>query len=205
MCVKLEEFMDQVDVGQENSSVETVTVDQVKNLEEQVKSLMATNERLVHEHKKYKSRAEEVESSLEDMEKQKLQEAGKTEELLELEKNKSHEATLKAKKFEREAKKRALQLEVASRARDAHDVMDVVKNLNPELISYDDDLGMIKGIDDAVKEIRKAKPYLFSSNSVPATPSGRPEAQIPSELTIDDKIAENPTAMLRELLRENLK
>ena len=139
MCVKLEEFMDQVDVGQENSSVETVTVDQVKNLEEQVKSLMATNERLVHEHKKYKSRAEEVESSLEDMEKQKLQEAGKTEELLELEKNKSHEATLKAKKFEREAKKRALQLEVASRARDAHDVMDVVKNLNPELISYDDD------------------------------------------------------------------
>lgn len=198
--------MSEVVEGQSQNDVQQPeTADQITALQEQLDRLKSTNERLLEESKSNKTKYQNLAEERESMERQRLEEAGKKEELIEFERNKRHELEMRAKQLEREAMKRALQFEVAARAKDAYDVKDVLGSINPEVVSYDETTSSFKGLDDALASVRSKKPYLFESNKVPSTPAGRPGEMVDKEKTLDERIADNSQDILREALGEFFK
>lgn len=201
--------MSEVVEGQSESNVEQpqVSAEDFAAMKEQIERLTSTNQRLLEESKTYKSKAQQKAEELEQIERQKLQDAGKLEELLELERNKAHQAETRAKSLERETMKRSLQLEVASHARDARDLKLVLAAINADDFSYDEATGAFKGVDQAVSNVKSTHPFLFESKSMPSTPDGRPAANVPRDLTLQDKIADKGERnnLLNEALNELLK
>lgn len=196
--------MSNVGEHQSDSNVEQpqVSPEDFAAMKEQVERLTSTNQRLLEESKTYKTKAQAKSEELESIEKQKLQEAGKLEELLEYERNKTHEAKARAEALERQNMKRTLQLEVASHARDARDLKLVLAAINADDFSYDEATGSFKGVDEAVGKVKSTHPFLFESKSMPNTPDGRPSANVPRDLTIDERL--NDKNELESLLNESL-
>lgn len=107
-------------------------------------------------------RLEEFEKAEDERKKAAMSEA----ELLKAEKEeaakKAEEATEQAKKAHESANQRIINTEIRSiaRALNANDPADVLALLDKSAIEMDDD-GNVKGIDEAVKALKEAKPWMF--------------------------------------------
>jgi hypothetical protein len=68
--------------------------------------------------------------------------------------NKIKKATLKEK----------LKFDVASHAKDAIDINDVIQLLPRDMIQIDEENLIVQGVDVAVEQLKKSKPHLFGNN-----------------------------------------
>lgn len=158
-------------------TTETTNVDQTTENSVNTSAPNASNEaaktaeRLLEESKKYKERALRAERELEATKKAKLEEQGNWKAIAE-ESQKKYETLSKAvledklnNAVEREAVK--------------HGCVDVEALLSlgdKKMLQFEQDTGIVHGVELLVEDLKKRKPYLFAqkSNAVinPATPSG---------------------------------
>ncbi|WP_353419233.1 phage scaffolding protein (plasmid) [Staphylococcus delphini] len=84
-------------------------------------------------------------------------------------------------------------------AKDANDANDVLTLLNKDNLELKDD-GSVQGLDDAVKALREAKPYLFGASKKGKTPfeGGQPK------LTREDIMSIQDPAQRQKAIKENM-
>ena len=175
-------------------SATTVTPEAIAEMQAQLDKLKATNQRLVEESSRFKESAVEKEARLEEIQKAKLQEEGKHEELLEMERNKAHQALQEAQAAKRNAMESRLNFEIAARAKDAIDVQDVIYNIKHDYLEFDDESQNFTRLMDGIEDVRSRKPHLFAKKNVVKTPSDRPSANLSNK-----KLGELTTAELKGL------
>lgn len=188
------------EVGQEQSPQFDPT--KVAALVERLDQLEATNKRLLEESKVNKQKAKDYRSQIEAREEDDLRESKNFEELLAVKENRNKELESRLQDLELKTKTKSLQIEVSRHATNAHDMNDVFNNLPKDKIAYNESTGAFEGVDEAVRMIKESKPWLFKSESIPSMASSKPEAK--QEKSFEDKVAENPDAALRELLKKQL-
>ena len=138
---------------------------------------------------KWKAKYNGVKEEVTSTKKEELEREGKLSELLELERNKSHEIQQQVAKMKRDNMKAALKYEVAKHAKDAHNIDDIVRNIDIDMIDYNEDNNSFANVDMAVDAVRKDRTYLFLGKSAPSMPSDRPSANVPMIALTPLKIA----------------
>ena len=179
-----------------------VTPEMIEKLQSQLDHLKSTNDRLLNESKDWKAKYQGVKDEVTNTKKAELEKEGKLEELLELERNKAHEYQQAVSKMKRDNMKASLKFEVAKFAKDAHDIEDVVRNINFDMVDYNEDSNSFANVDAAVAAVKQSRPYLFMQNNKPGLPNGRPSANVPTEKTLQEKIGENPGEVLEDALKQ---
>ncbi len=171
-------------------------------MQAKLNQLASSNERLLKESKDWKAKYNGVKEEVTSTKKEELEREGKLSELLELERNKSHEIQQQVAKMKRDNMKAALKYEVAKHAKDAHNIDDIVRNIDIDMIDYNEDNNSFANVDMAVDAVRKDRTYLFLGKSAPSMPSDRPSANVPVEKSLEEQISENPNAVLKQALGE---
>jgi hypothetical protein len=169
--------------------------------------LEKSNQRLLDESKTWKARYQSIKSESEEKQTQQMQEANDFKGLYEktLEKAKSLEEAVKLEK--KTALENTLKYEVAKNAKDAEDtdlLLAAIKLKKKDLLGYDSDNGLWKGVDLAIDELRVSNPGLFVKDK-PTMINGRPQSAVSKEKTMDELIMENPNSVLNSVLSELLK
>ena len=196
--------MSEVVEGQVNGSEgnENVTPEMIEEMQAKLNQLASSNERLLKESKDWKAKYNGVKEEVTSTKKEELEREGRLSELLELERNKSHEIQQQVAKMKRDNMKAALKYEVAKHAKDAHNIDDIVRNIDIDMIDYNEDNNSFANVDMAVDAVRKDRTYLFLGKSAPSMPSDRPSANVPVEKSLEEQISENPNAVLKQALGE---
>lgn len=180
---------------------ETPTID-VEALAKRVEQLESSNNRLLDESKSWKEKYQGLKGNVEKENEAKLTENEQWKELLEMEKNKVHDLQSKVKNLTTTTMQRDLQYRVASLAKDAYNVDDVVTAVGKtQMLQIDSETGSISGIEEAYNAVRSEKPYLFNTAKRSGMDAGRPEDMTPKEKSIDEQIAENPNDVLGQVLK----
>lgn len=169
--------------------------------------LEKSNQRLLDESKTWKAKYQSIKSESEEKQTQQMQEANDFKGLYEktLEKAKSLEEAIKLEK--KTALENTLKYEVAKNAKDAEDtdlLLAAIKLKKKDLLGYDSDNGLWKGVDLAIDELRVSNPGLFVKDK-PTMINGRPQSAVTKEKTMDELILENPNSVLNSVLSELLK
>lgn len=191
------------DVKEEGTNVpkETPTID-VEALAKKVEQLESSNSRLLDESKTWKEKYQGVKSEREKDTEAKLTENEQWKELLDLERNKVHELSAENKSLKTRGMQTDLRYKVASLAKDAHDVEDVVTAVAKSgMLSMDAENGSISGIEEAYNKIREEKPHFFNTAKKSGMSMGSPDNMIPKEKSAEEIIAEDPNAALAEALK----
>ncbi len=190
----------------EETKVETKEENQTIDVEALVKKmevLESTNNRLLEESKSYKDKYRQVRDAVEQDKTAKLEQDENYKELLDIEKNKRSEIEQQLLDAKKKSMKKDLNFKVASMAKDAANLDVIMKVLPKEHLAIDESTGDFTGVEEALNSLRQSDPYLFQQNKSTGMTSKRPDAY--KEQTIDDKIAENPSAMLNDILSEFMK
>jgi myosin heavy subunit len=140
-----------------------------------VNQLLLTNERLLKESKEYKNRFKSTQEELDKVRKAKLEEEKKYEDLW----KQSESQLQEMKKREMEA---AISRQVALGAQKAGllDPEDALRLMDLEKISYDPETQAVVGIESALEELKKKKPFYFKSESKSVVNTALPGGSIPS-------------------------
>ncbi len=177
------------------------TID-VEALAKRVEQLESSNNRLLDESKGWKEKYQGLKSNVDKENETKLTENEQWKELLEIEKNKVHELSSKVKNLTTSAMQKDLQFKVASLAKDAHDLDDVMSAVSKTgLLQVDSENGVITGIEEAYNSVRENKKHLFDTNKVAGMGGSRPSGEAPKEKSIDEQIAEDPNKLLGDVLQ----
>jgi len=181
---------------QELAKVDEITEKPAAKPEVDMDAIMArmqkledTNSRLLEESKTNKSKYQGLKSDVEDKEKAQLTENEQWKELLEIEKNNRSNVELQLKDTKKSVLQKELNFKVASLAKDAHDVNDIISALPKDLISIDEDSLSINGVDEAVNQVRESKPWLFVTETKSGMASARPvmtDLQAKQEINDED-------------------
>lgn len=167
--------------------------------------LESSNQRLLEESKSWKAKYQGVKSEVEQQQTEQMQEANDFKGLYEKAMNKAQNLEEELKSEKRGALESTLKYEVAKNARDAEDtdlVLAALKLKKKDMLGYDREAGVWKGVDEAIEDLRVSNPGLFVKEK-PSMESGRPQ-KVP-EKTVDELITENPSAVLSEVLKDVLK
>jgi FtsZ-binding cell division protein ZapB len=193
------------EANQEANVTEQKTVD-VSELAKKVEQLEASNARLLDQSKTWKDRYQSLQGTVEKENEAKLTESENWKELVEIEKNKRFELESKVKDLTTRSMQKDLQFKVASLAKDAYNVDDVITSISQrkDLLSIDQETGTISGVEEAYNMVRSEKPYLFNTAKVSGMDTGRPNEMTPKEKTIDEQISEDPNAILADALKSFL-
>ena len=195
--------MESEDKSQELESKEEKPTVDVDSLMKRVEQLESSNSRLLDESKTWKEKYQGVKTQKQKEEEAKLTENEQWKELLEIEKNKVHELSSKVKNLTTTTMQRDLQYKVASLARDAYNVDDVVTAISKTgALDIDKDSGSISGVEEAYNRVREEKPYLFNTAKKSGMGSNRPDDMIPKEKSLDEQIEENPNDILASVLKD---
>jgi hypothetical protein len=162
--------------------------------------LESSKERLENESKKWKSRYKELEQDNQSAMQKRLEEEGKYQELLELERQKRTELETQVMQTKKTALQKELRAQVANLAKDAFDIEDVVKNLDHSLIEIDEEKFTINGLNEAVAKVKESKSYLFERPGVPGQMTGRPNNKAPQKKQLHELTKAEKDALLRESL-----
>ena len=142
----------------------------LKNAANEAVSLKSTNERLLDENSKTKTRAQEAEEKIQAAAKRKLEEEGKTNELLEQERKEKLELQAKYENQTKLALKEKIRSEVSKHAKDALDVDDLLsisdKEVRSLLKANQEDLTVL-GAEEFVTKVRELKPHFFGQKKLP--------------------------------------
>ena len=166
--------------------------------------LEGSNERLESESKKWKSRYKELESTNEEAKRERLEQEGKWQELLELEKNKNMQAAKSMQELKRQALDKELGVQVARYAKDAIDLNDVVyavKTMGEGIVEIDPDNMTISGVQDAIALIREKKAHFFDQGRPPGQVSSRPMSQVPQKKSLAEMTMAEKNALLKEVFK----
>lgn len=159
----------------------------VETLMARMQKMEDTNARLLEESKNNKQKYQGLKSEVEEKEKHSLTENEQWKELLEIEKNKRSEIEVALKDTRKSVLQKELNFKVASIAKDAHDVGDIINALPRDLISIDDEALTINGVSEAVNQVRETKPWMFATETKSGMPSARPVmGNVKQELTDEE-------------------
>lgn len=147
---------------------------ELEAIKAQIKKMEDSNARLLEESKGYKAKYQGLKSTVEENEKNKLTENEQWKELNELKENEIHKLTEQLKATESKALKKDLNFKVASIAKDAHDVSDIISALPKEFLKIDDENQTIDGVEEAINAVRTKKPWLFNTEKKSGMASQRP-------------------------------
>jgi len=171
----------------------------VKRLEQ----LESSNSRLLDESKGWKEKYQSLKSSQEQIKEQELAENEQWKELVEMERNKRHELETTVSQLKKRTMQTDLKYKVASLAKDAYDVEDVIVNISKTgMLDIDPETGSIAGIEEAYNKVRNEKPFLFNTAKKSGMDPGRPEGSAPKDKTLDELIDENPNSVLADVLKD---
>jgi hypothetical protein len=150
-----------------------ITEERLKELEEnanRAKALLSKIERLENESKDFKSRAQQAEAKISEAEKAKLEEQGKLEELLKAEREEKAKLSQTLKDRTNGVLREKLRAEVATYAKDAHNIERVLGvTEHKSLLSIDEENLSVSGAEDFVKKVRETDPYLFKKKALGVT------------------------------------
>lgn len=192
---------DQVPEGDEVRKVQQVDVDA---LTERLEKLEQSNKRLLDESKSWKAKYQSVKSDVEERENQALKESNDFKGLYEKTLAQVEELKNNYHEVQKASFDTALKYEVAKHGSDAEDtdiLLAAVKTKKRDLLGFDKDLKQWKGVDLAIDELRTSNPGLFRRN-VPGLENGRPQTNVPKEQTLDDRIADDPMSVFKEVLKD---
>jgi molecular chaperone GrpE (heat shock protein) len=188
----------------EGNTDSTNNVD-VNALMQRMEKLEATNNRLLHESKKYKTKAQSVNAEKESLEEKTLIESKNWEEILARRERKIQELTSDLEAKDKRVAKKEFEFSVSRYAGDAKDSRDVINNIDRGLIAFNDSTQEFEGIEDAINDVRSRKPWLFKERPSEKTVNHRPPSNGPKEKSLADRIAENPNDVLTDVLAEYFK
>ena len=176
-------------------------------LEERLDRLEQSNQRLLDESKSWKSKYQSVKSQAEERETEAMKQTNDFKGLYEktLEQVDALKTGLVSEK--KDNLEKTLRYQVASSAKDAEDMdllVAAVKMKKKDLIAYNGDNGKYDGVDDAINDLRQTNPGLFSVNK-PSMMGGRPGSAISKDKSHEERLAENPRAVLNDEIAELLK
>lgn len=153
-------------------------LDKLKANAEEADKLKASNQRLLDESSKYKTRAQEAEGKLSVAEKAKLEAEGKTQELLDAERKEKLDLQNKYHERGKVALREKLRTEALKHAKDAHNIDMVLKVAeHKELLKLDEDSLTVEGVEEYVKKVRETNPYLFSKKRMDGHGDNTPPAK----------------------------
>lgn len=146
-----------------------LTVETFKALQDELDVEKGKSKRLLGESfensKKYKDLRDTVDADR----KKQLEEKEDWKSRFELEKLEHDETKQKHSLTKKQVLQKDLDFEVSRYATDAHDVKDVINNLNQKSLVIDEADLSVSGIKEEVVRLRTEKPFLFKQNSMPAT------------------------------------
>lgn len=149
----------------------------VSALMARMEKLEATNNRLLEESKAHKSKYVGLKNEVEEREKASLTENEQWKELLEIEKNKRSEYESQLRETKKSVLQKELNFKVASLAKDAYDVSDIISALPKDMISIDEETLSIGGVEEALNVVRERKPYFFNTSKNSGMASSRPATE----------------------------
>lgn len=140
-----------------------------KTLQDELNVEKGKSKRLLGESfensKKYKDLRDSVDSD----KKKQLEEKEDWKSRFEVEKLEHDETKQKHSLTKKQVLQKDLDFEVSRYATDAHDVKDVINNLNQKSLIIDEADLSVSGIKEEVVRLRTEKPFLFKQNSMPGT------------------------------------
>lgn len=160
-------------------------IERMSALEESNVQLKEVNASLYSESKARKQKLKDYKANVESEKETQLEDGEKWKDLLQLEKAKRLEGENELKSTRKTVLQKELSFKVASMAKDAHDVSDIIASLPKELISIDEDNLSVSGISEAVNHVRENKPWLFVKETKSGMSSARP-GEVPTKTTYDD-------------------
>lgn len=179
-----------------------VTTEQFNQLQEQVKTLASTNDRLLSQSKDWADKYRGLRDTVDSKEKAELEASENWQELLEKEKNERHETNEKYKNLKKSALKNSLNFEVAKYANDAHDVDTLISAvIDSGLIEVSEDETSFKGVKDAVENLRNDKVFLFKKEAPATMVNSAPHQEKPRQKSM----AEFSDAEKAQALRDSIK
>ena len=179
----------------------------VDELTAKVERLEKSYNRVLDESKSWKAKYQGVRSEVEEQQTQQMHESNDFKGLYEktLEKANHLEEMIKSEK--KSALENTLKYEVAKTARDAEDtdlLLAAIKLKKKDLLGFDSENGVWKGVGEAVEELRVSNPGLFVKEK-PGMVNGRPQSAVPKDKTVDELIDEDANSVLNVALKELLK
>lgn len=170
------------DVGQQKE--EKMTPEEMKaKLDEQaeaIKNLSSSKERLESENSKVKARAQEAETKVSDAEKAILAAEGKTQELLDIEKNEKLVLNTQLKEQGSTILNEKLKSKLSQLCPDAHEnaidqMLKVTEHKN--LLTLDRENLTVSGVDDFQKALRETHAFYFKGTKLPDTETTPPNGK----------------------------
>jgi len=146
--------------GQTNNNLSIE--DLQKEIEKERNYRIKAIEESKHNAEKYKKLRDEIAKK----EEEELAKSKNFEELLEREKQKNEEIFSKYNDLQKNTLRKSLMLEVAKYATDAHDINDVINNLNKDNIKMDADNFMFEGLEEEINRLKKEKWFLFKQKEM---------------------------------------
>ncbi len=167
------------DQENEQENKPEVTMEQVLErmaaLEESNVQLKEVNASLYSESKARKQKLKDYKTTVESERETQLEDDKNWKDLLQIEKAKRLENESELKNTRKTVLQKELNFKVASMAKDAHDVSDIIASLPKDLISIDEDNLSIAGVSEAVNHVRESKPWLFVKEAKSGMSSARPD------------------------------
>lgn len=143
-------------------------LDQFKKDADRANNLEASKTRLEDENSKIKKRAQDAELKLTDAETKKLEDEGKTNDLLLLEREKSAKLTDTLVKRTKSVLSEKVRSEVAKFAKDAHDVDMILRvTEHKPLLKINEEELTVAGVEDFVGKVRETHSFLFGGKRMP--------------------------------------
>jgi len=178
----------------------------VEALVQRVEALENSKDRLLQESKQWKAKYQSVKTEAENKEHEAMAQNNDFKGLYEKTINQVEELKNQLVQEKKSKLEAGLKYEVAKHGKDAEDVdilLAAVKTKKRDVVGFDADAGAWQGVDSAIDELRKTNPGLFK-HSVPGMETGRPNAALPKEKTIEERIVETPNGVLEDALKELL-
>ena len=186
--------------NQNNDTVENNSGN-TEDLLKRVEMLERTNTRLLEESKGYADKYRSLRDGVEKEKKQKLEQEENWKELLDIEKNKTHDLAQSLETTRKQVLMEKLHYEVAKHAKDAHNVDLVIKAIPRDMISINEEDLSIKGVDDAISFLKEKESYLFDHKKSTGQPSLRPSANS-GKLSYGEMTKEEKNDLFRKALEQ---
>lgn len=198
---------EEVHNNQEEKAVEEVTNQEVDvaKLMERVERLEASKNRVEEESKSWKSKFQGLAKTVEDEKRVKLEETENWKELLEIEKNRRSDYEVQLRDTKKAVLQKELNFKVASLAKDAYDVGDVINSLPKDMIEINEEDLSINGISEAINSVRESKPHLFQRENKSGMTSSRPSGDVPKDKSFEEQLLDDPNSMLGDVLKDFIK
>lgn len=204
-----EGYIDPKSEGYGDGESTELSTEEIKTMLEENAALRSSNSRLEGESKDNKKKYQAKVAAEEQAKRAKLLADGKTEELLEEERKDKQRISDELVATKSRTIRTKLENEILKLAPNCHDVNDVISNLSTEKYSIDSSTETVSGVKEALADVQKRKPYLFSLKKMPDSYNGGAAGEGDSSskgkgkvLTYDEYLALPTKKAMEEALSE---